>query len=117
VGNELEWSEYSDGFVGLVTPVKTSLLGRRNCHDSRLLRVGAEALQKQFGGGFGIEDVAGCEPGAAELRDTVAHLVELFGGVGVGIDDDLTAVLFGDAKIQVAEVGPCGIGVVFNGHA
>ena len=60
---------------------------------------GAEVLEEGFGGGFGVEDVGGGESGAAELGDAVAHLVELFGGVGVGVDDDFAAVLFGQAEI------------------
>ena len=66
---------------------------------------------------MGVEDVGGGEPGAAELGDAVAHLVELFGGVGVGVDDDLAAVLFGEAEVEVVEVGAGGAGVVFDGDA
>ncbi len=66
---------------------------------------------------MGVEDVGGGEPGAAELGDAVAHLVELFGGVGVGVDYDLAAVLFGEAEVEVVEVGAGGAGVVFDGYA
>ncbi len=73
--------------------------------------------EEGFGGGLGVEEVGWGEPGAAELGDAVAHLVELFGGVGVGVDDDLAAVLFGEAQIQVVEVGAGGRGVVFDGYS
>ena len=56
----------------------------------------------------GVEDVGGGEPGAAELGDAEAHLVELFGGVGVGVDDDLAAEFLGAAEVEVAEVGAGG---------
>jgi len=59
-------------------------------------------------GGGGVEDVGGGEPGAAELGDAEAHLVELFGGVGVGGDDDLAAEFLGAAEVEVAEVGAGG---------
>ena len=36
--------------------------------------------EEGFGGGLGVEDVCFGEPGAAELGDAVAHLVEFFGG-------------------------------------
>jgi hypothetical protein len=74
-------------------------------------------LEKGFGGGLRVEDVAGGEPGAPELGDAVADLVELFGGVGVGVDYDLAAVLFGEAEMQVVEVGAGGGGVVLDGYA
>ncbi len=57
---------------------------------------------------MGVEDVSCGEPGAAELGDAVAHLVELFGGVGVGVDYDFAAVLFGEAEVEVVEVGAGG---------
>ena len=78
---------------------------------------GAEVFEEGFGGGLGVEDVGGGEPGAAELGDAVTHLVELFGGVGVGVDDDLAAVLFGEAEVEVVEVGAGGAGVVLDGYA
>ena len=56
-------------------------------------------MQKVFGGGLGVEDVGRSEPGAAKLSDAVAHLVELFGGVSVSVDDDFAAILFGEAEI------------------
>jgi hypothetical protein len=81
---------------GWIVPVS----GRHGCRESKAcLWSGTEVLEEGFGGGFGVEDVGGGEPGAAELGDAVAHLVELFGGVGVGIDDDFAAVLFGQAEI------------------
>jgi hypothetical protein len=64
-----------------------------------VLGFGAEVFQECFGGRFGVDDVGGGEPGAAELGDAVTHLVELFGGVGVGVDYDFAAVLFGDSEI------------------
>ena len=79
--------------------------------------LGRRFLRRVFGGGFGVEDVGGGEPGAAKLGDAVTHLVELFGGVGVGVDDDFAAELFGEAEIQVVEVGAGGVGVVFDGYA
>ncbi len=82
----------------------------------RRLRFWAEVFEESFGGGFGVEDVCGSEPGAAKLGDAVTNLVELFGGVGVGVDDDFAAVLFGDAEIQVVEVGAGRVGVVFDGY-
>jgi len=74
-------------------------------------------LEEGFGGGFGVEDVGGGEPGSAELGDAVTHLVELFGGVGVGVDDDLAAVAFGEAEVEVVEIGAGGAGVVLYGYA
>ena len=38
----------------------------------------------------------------------IVDLVELVGGVGVGVDDDLAAVLFGEAEVEVVEVGAGG---------
>jgi hypothetical protein len=58
-------------------------------------------LEEGFGGGPGVDDIGGGESGAAELGDAVAHLIEFFGGVGVGVDDYLAAVLFGEAEIQI----------------
>jgi hypothetical protein len=78
---------------------------------------GAEVFEQGFGGGFGVEDVGGGEPGAAELGNAVTHLVELFGGVSVGVDYDLAAVLFGDTEVEIVEVGAGGAGVVFDGYA
>ncbi len=60
---------------------------------------GGGALKEGFGGGLGVEDVAWGEPGATELSDAVTHLVQLFCGVGVGVDDDPAAVLSGDAEV------------------
>ena len=57
------------------------------------------------------------EPGAAELGDAVGELVELFGGVGVGVDDEFAAVVFGEAEVGVGEVGAGGGAVVFDGDA
>jgi hypothetical protein len=37
--------------------------------------------------------------------------------VGVGVDDDLAAVFFGAAEVEVVEVGAGGAGVVFDGDA
>jgi len=51
------------------------------------------------------------------LGDAVAHLVELFCGVGVGVDDDLAAVFFGEAEVEVVEVGAGWGGVVLYGYA
>src|ERR1700733_10928679 len=78
---------------------------------------GAEVFDQGFGGGFGVENVGGGEPGAAELGDAVTHLVEFLGGVGVGVDYDLAAVLLGDAEVEVVEIGAGGAGVVFDGYA
>ena len=44
-------------------------------------------------------------------------MVHFSGGVGVGVDADLAAELFGEAKVEVAEVGTRGCGVVLYGHA
>lgn len=60
---------------------------------------GAEVGEQGFGGRLGVEDVGCGEPGAAELGDAVAHLVQLFGGVGVGVYYDLAIVLFGEPQI------------------
>ena len=56
-----------------------------------LVGFGAEGGEEGFGGGEGVEDVGGGEPGAAELGDAMLHVVEFFGGVCVGVDDDLAA--------------------------
>lgn len=69
---------------------------------------GAELGEEGGGGGLGVEDVGCGEPGAAELGDAVAHLVEFFGGVGVGIDYDFAAVFFGQAEVEIVEVGAGG---------
>ena len=45
------------------------------------------------------------------MQDAVADFVEVRGVVGVGVDYDLDAVLFGQAKMAVAEVEAVGIGV------
>jgi hypothetical protein len=79
---------------------KFGVEGSRSCRVSTAcLRSGAHFLEEGFGSGLSVEDVGGGEAGAAELGDSVAHLVELFGGVGVGVDDDFAAVLFGEAEI------------------
>ena len=74
-------------------------------------------MEEGFGGGFGVEDVGGGEPGSAERGDAVTHLVELFGGVGVGVDYDFAAVFFGEAEMEVVEVGAGGAGVVLDCYA
>jgi len=66
---------------------------------------------------LGIDEVGGGEPSAAELDDAVIDLVELAGGVGVGVDDDLAAGFFGLAEVEIAEVGAGWGGVVLNGDA
>ncbi len=67
--------------------------------------------------GWVLSTSAGGEPGAAQLGDAEGHLVELLGGVGVGVDDDLAAEFFGAAEVQVAQVGAGGRGVVLDGDA
>ena len=37
--------------------------------------------------------------------------------MGVGVDDDLAAELFGEAEIEIVEVGAGGVGVVFDGYS
>jgi hypothetical protein len=51
------------------------------------------------------------------LGYAVAHLIELFGAVGVGVDDDPAAVFFGEAEVEVVEVGAGWGGVVLYGYA
>ena len=67
--------------------------------------------------GRGVEDVGGGEPGAAELRGAPAQVVEIFDGVGVGVDDDAAAELSGQAEMEVVEIGAGGGGVVLDGDA
>ncbi len=69
--------------------------------------LGAELGEQGCGGGLGVEQVGVGESGAAELGDAVAHLVEFFGGVSVGVDRDPAAVLFGEAEVEIVEVGSC----------
>ena len=45
------------------------------------------------------------------------HVVEFFGGVGVGVHDDFAAEGFGEAHVGVGEVGAGGGGVVLYGAA
>ena len=84
------------------------------CGERQNSGFGAQAGQKGFGGGLGVEDICCGEPGATELGDAVAHLVEFFGGVGVGIDYDFAAVLFCEAEMEIVKVGAGGRGVVFD---
>ena len=69
---------------------------------------GAELGEQSFGGGLGVEDVCFGEGGSAELGDAEFHLVELFGGVGVGVYYDFAVVLFGEAEVEVVEIGAGG---------
>ena len=82
-----------------------------------LLGFWAELKEEGFCGGLCVEDVLRGEPGAAELGDAVAHLVQFFGGMGVGVDYYFAAVLFGEAEMQVVEIGASGGCVVLDGYA
>src|SRR5580658_3387012 len=55
----------------------------------------------EFLGGEGVEDVVFGEPGAAGLQNAVANFFHVGGVVGVGVDDDLYALLFGLAEMRV----------------
>ena len=83
----------------------------------RWLGLRSMQTRQKFFDGAGVEEVGGAEPGAAELHDAVVDLIELVGGMGVGVDDDLAAVFFGEAEVEVVEVGARGRGVVFDGDA
>ncbi len=47
--------------------------------------------------------------------DAVADLVHVRGVMGVGVDYDFYAVLFGQAEMTVAQVEAVGIGIQFHG--
>ena len=57
------------------------------------------------------------QPGAAELADSVAHLVEFAGVVGVGVDDDLAAGFFRHAQVVIVQVQAVWVGVVFHRYS
>src|SRR5436305_2049941 len=95
----------------------TGLGAARGCRRPLRARFGAELVKESVGGGLGVQDVVGSEPGAAELGDTEAHEVQLFGGVGIGVDNDLAAELFGAAEVDVGEVGTGRAGVVLDGDS
>src|ERR1700722_6074433 len=104
----MENSNYKDEMRGPFAALRMTSFGRLNVRSG----FGAELGEHGFGGRLGVEDVGGGEPGAAELGDAEANLIELFGGVGVGVDDNFAAVLSGEAEVEVVEVGAGGVGVV-----
>src|SRR5580692_1892464 len=59
--------------------------------------------------GEGVEHIVFGQPRAARLQHAVADLVEMRRVMGIGVDHDLHAVLFGEAKMAVAEVEPVGV--------
>ncbi len=93
------------------------LCGRMKTRRCGALGAGAQPGQEGLGGGRGVDDVFGSEPGAAELDDAEVHVIELFSGVGVGVDDDLAAEGSGEAHVGVGEISAGGGGVVFDGDA
>jgi hypothetical protein len=68
----------------------------------------------EFLGREGVEDVVFGEPGSSRLQDAVADFFHVRGVVGVGVDDDLHASLFGLPKVHVAQVEAIRIGVEFH---
>src|SRR5262245_4152513 len=61
--------------------------------------------------GASVGDIGFGEPRTAGLKNAVAKNVEAVGGVGVGVDGDGNAVLFGGGAVYVVQVQPHGVGV------
>src|ERR1700739_263625 len=72
---------------------------------------------EEFVGAEGVKDVLSGEPGAAELADSVAHLLHMCGVMRIGVDDDFAAQLFCQAEVAVAEIEAVGEGVLLDGYA
>ena len=61
--------------------------------------------------GQGVEDVIVGQPGAAGLEDSIADFFHVGGVVGVGVDYDFYALLFGLAEVDVVQVEAVGVGI------
>jgi len=79
--------------------------GRARRRNSRL-RLVAFAVDEgaESGQGPGVDDVVGVEPAALGGADAVAQVVEVDGGVCVGVDGELHAVPFGPQDQLVRQV-------------
>ena len=64
-----------------------------------------------------IQDVRFRQPGPPQLPDSIMHRVQMADVVRVGIDHNVAAQLPGPAQVDVAQVKPVGIGIVFDRHA
>jgi len=62
-----------------------------------------------------VQNVVFREPGAPSLSDSVMQLFHVRGVVGIGVDDDLHAMLFRQPQIDVIEVEP--LRIEFNSIA
>src|SRR5579863_2433448 len=71
---------------------------------------------REFPGRQRVEHVILRQPGTASLQDAVTNLLHVRRVMRVSIDDDLYAVLFGLAKMNIIEVEAVGIGVQFHRH-
>ncbi len=64
-----------------------------------------------------IQDVFFRQPGPPQLPDSVTHRVQAADVVRVGIDHNLATQLPGPAQVDVAQVKPVGIGIMFHRHS
>ena len=99
----------------------TATMGLRSEDSAMLERITPSGVTPQPGEKFidgqGVQNVCRRKPGAAQLHAAELHLIELVGGVRVGVDGDFATQFFRAAQVQVRQVGPCRRGVVLDGDA
>ena len=61
--------------------------------------------------GQSVQHIIPSQPGAAGLEDSVTDFFHVGGVVGVGVDDDFHALLFGLAEVDVVQIEAVGVGI------
>lgn len=79
--------------------------------------LGTELSQECVCSGLRVQNIGRGKPRAAQLRDAITHLVQFLGRMGVGVDDNLAAMLFSQSKIQVIQIRSCRRGIVLDGDS